>query len=128
MDTTDEAIKEVILKHVVSFSDRSEPMLSEIEDRWNMLNQAFGRIASMHRYAGRFGVLYDQLAKLSGEQSALGSVDTFEEVLGKLDTLIESTRQVDELIASLFKLLAEIEVDCFERLRSRTKAMITISE
>ncbi|MGB3541047.1 MAG: hypothetical protein WBA42_23090 [Mesorhizobium sp.] len=75
----------------------------------------------MHRYAGRFGVLRNQLAKLFGEQSDLGSVDTFEDVLEKLDALIDSTRQVDELIAWLFKLLAEIEVDCFERLRSHTK-------
>jgi hypothetical protein len=115
MEATDKAIKEIIRWHVHGIVDRNPPILSEIEDRWNSLNQAFGTRVSMHRYAVRFAALYAPLTELSGKQCDLAFVDTYEQALEIMSALIEITPKIDDLIASLFKLLAEIEVDCFKR-------------
>jgi hypothetical protein len=116
MDTREHARKELIRWHVVGISDRNPPILSEIEDRWDSLNQAFGMDSSLYRYAGRYAALYEPLTKLSSQQCDLGSADTYEQAVENLSELIEITPRVDDLVASLFKLLAEIEVDCFKRL------------
>lgn len=116
MGSLDDARKEIIRWHVVGISDRNPPILSEIEDRWGSLNQAFGMDASLHRYAGRFATLYEPLTKLSSQQCDLGFAATYEQAVEHLSELIEITPRIDVLIASLFKLLAEIEVDCFKRL------------
>lgn len=116
MDSREEARKELVRWHIVAMSDRNPPILSEIEDRWDSLNETFGRAASLHRYAGRFSELYDPLTKLSSRQCHLGSAGTYEQAMENLSELVEITPQVDDLIAALFKLLAEIEVECFKRL------------
>lgn len=119
MDSREEARKELVRWHVIAMSDRNPPILAEIEDRWDSLNETFGRDASLHRYAGRFSELYDPLTKLSSRQCQLGSAGTYEQAVGNLSELIEITPRVDDLIASLFKLLTEIEVECFKRLLPR---------